>query len=75
MTDQSVSMVYKLIANGTYPSVRIGQSVRVPLDKLRIVLSGESVPAGADPCPPVSQQPKAMPRSTKKQRPRRRRAA
>jgi len=39
MTDQSVSMVYKLVADGTYPSVRIGHSVRIPLDKLRRVLS------------------------------------
>jgi len=32
MTDQSVSMVYKLVADGTYPSVRIGRSVRIPLE-------------------------------------------
>jgi excisionase family DNA binding protein len=26
---------YVLLANGTLPSIRIGKSVRVPLDKLR----------------------------------------
>ncbi len=55
MTDQSVSMVYKLVADGTYPSVRIGHSVRIPLDKLRRVLSRLTEPtaggAANDPHP------------------------
>lgn len=41
MTDQSVSQVYKLMSDGTYPTVRHGRSVRVPLDKLkRLLLDG-----------------------------------
>jgi excisionase family DNA binding protein len=34
ITDQSVSMVYKLIASGELESVKIGRSVRVPVNSL-----------------------------------------
>ena len=47
MTDQSLSQVYRLIADGSYPSVRIGRSVRVPLDLLRKLLA-ERVEGGAE---------------------------
>ncbi|MGI8742549.1 MAG: helix-turn-helix transcriptional regulator [Bryobacteraceae bacterium] len=39
MYDMSVSQVYKLIANGTLPSVRLGGSVRVPAEQLRDFVS------------------------------------
>lgn len=38
MLDQSRSQVYKLIHDGTLPSVRIGHSIRVPARALRDLL-------------------------------------
>jgi excisionase family DNA binding protein len=37
--DMSPSQVYKLIANGTLPSVRLAGSVRVPDDKLKDLIA------------------------------------
>jgi excisionase family DNA binding protein len=40
-TDLSPSMVYKMVANGSLHSVRIGRSVRIPASELDRVLAGE----------------------------------
>jgi len=35
------SKAYELIGNGTIPSIRIGSSVRVPVDQLRAWVAGQ----------------------------------
>ncbi|MCP5114487.1 MAG: hypothetical protein GY953_26970 [bacterium] len=46
LTDQSISQVYKQIAEGTLPSVRLGRSVRVPAAALRQTILGLHEGAG-----------------------------
>jgi excisionase family DNA binding protein len=38
LLDVSRSSVYELIAAGLIPSIRLGKSIRVPLDKLKALL-------------------------------------
>ena len=46
----SRTRVYELLAGGTLPSVRVGRSVRVPVDRLREWVKGtSSLPPEQDP--------------------------